>query len=300
MFKKAERKQSKLRLAICGPAGSGKSYSSIMIAKGLTQKNGKIAVIDTENGSSELYSHIANFDVATLTPPYTPQRYIDLIKMAEKSGYSTLIIDSLSHAWQGSGGILEMHEKATKGKTNSFAAWGVVTPLHNALIEAIISSPIHIIATMRTKTAYEVATENGRTKVQKLGLAPVQRDGMDYEFTVVFDLLSDSHIAVVTKDRTGLFANQPEQFQPSETTGKKLLQWLESGLDLEEYSSKQLEVFKDQLDQSKSLQSMKDWWHQNQSTIDQLLPEHIQEVKSCWISKKETLVEPINNHPSQH
>jgi hypothetical protein len=297
MFRKAERKQSKLRLALCGPAGSGKSYSALQIAKGLTKNNGKIAVIDTENGSSELYSHIANYDVATLTPPYTPQRYIDLIKTAEKSGYSTLIIDSLSHAWQGSGGVLEMHEKATKGKTNSFAAWGVVTPHHNALIEAIQCSPIHIIATMRTKTAYEVATENGRTKVNKLGLAPVQRDGMDYEFTVVFDLLSDSHTAQASKDRTGIFGNQ-QQFQPSENTGKKLLQWLESGVDHKESSSKQLEVFKVQLDQSDSLQSMKDWWHQNQSTIDQLLPEHIEEVKSCWISKKETIVEPINNHPS--
>jgi hypothetical protein len=297
MFKKAERKQSKLRLAICGCSGSGKSYSALQIAKGLcsNDRSGKIAVIDTESGSSELYSHIANFDIAILTPPFTPQRYIDLIHAAEKGGYSTLIIDSLSHAWQGAGGILEMHDKATTGRTNSFAAWGVVTPLHNALVEAILSSPLHIIATMRTKTAYEVVSENGRTKVNKLGLAPVQRENMEYEFTVVFDLLSDSHTANVSKDRTGLFTNQSQQFQPNENTGKKLLQWLESGVDVEESSTKQLEAFKVQLDQSDSLQSMKDWWHLNQSTIDQLLPEHIQEVKSCWLSKKDSF---INNHPS--
>jgi hypothetical protein len=297
MFKKAERKQSKLRLAICGCSGSGKSYSALQIAKGLCSNDsnsGKIAVIDTESGSSELYSHIANFDVAILTPPFTPQRYIDLINTAEKAGYSTLIIDSLSHAWQGAGGILEMHDKATTGRTNSFAAWGVVTPLHNSLVEAILSSPLHIIATMRTKTAYEVVSENGRTKVNKLGLAPVQRENMEYEFTVVFDLLADSHTANVSKDRTGLFSNQ-QQFQPSENTGKKLLQWLESGVDVEESSTKQLEAFKIQLDQSDSLQSMKDWWHLNQSTIDQLLPEHIQEVKSCWLSRKDSF---INNHPS--
>jgi hypothetical protein len=295
MFKQATRKQSKLRLAICGCSGSGKSYSALQIAKGLCSKDsGKIAVIDTESGSSELYSHLANFDVAILTPPFTPQRYIDLINSAEKAGYSTLIIDSLSHAWQGAGGILEMHDKATTGRTNSFAAWGVVTPLHNALVEAILSSPLHIIATMRTKTAYEVVSENGRTKVNKLGLAPVQRENMEYEFTVVFDLLSDSHTANVSKDRTGLFANQ-QQFQPSEKTGMKLLHWLESGVGHSEASTKQLEAFKVQLDKSDSLQSMKDWWHLNQSTIDQLLPEHIQEVKSCWLSKKDSF---INNHPS--
>ena len=299
MFKKAERKQSKLRLAICGCSGSGKSYSSLLIAKGLCSKDGgKIAVIDTENGSSELYSDIAPFDVAVLNPPYTPQRYIDLIKMAENFGYSTLIIDSLSHAWQGSGGILEMHDKATTGRTNSFAAWGVVTPFHNALVEAILSSPLHIIATMRTKTAYEVVSENGRTKVNKLGLAPVQRENMEYEFTVVFDLLSDSHTANISKDRTGLFANEQKQFQPNENTGKKLLQWLESGVDVEESSTKQLEAFKEQLHKSDSIQSMKDWWHLNEPAIDQLLPEHIQEVKSCWLSKKESFADPINNHPS--
>ncbi len=224
MFKKAERKQSKLRLAICGCSGSGKSYSSLLIAKGLTTNNGgKIAVIDTESGSSELYSDLADYDVATLTPPFTPQRYIDLINSAEKAGYSTLIIDSLSHAWQGAGGILEMHDKATTGRTNSFAAWGVVTPLHNALVEAILSSPLHIIATMRTKTAYEVVSENGRTKVNKLGLAPVQRENMEYEFTVVFDLLSDTHTANVSKDRTGLFANKQQQFQPSENTWEEIV-----------------------------------------------------------------------------
>ncbi|MBF0380585.1 MAG: AAA family ATPase [Magnetococcales bacterium] len=299
MFRKAERKQSKLRLALCGTAGSGKSYSAILIAKGLCSRDGdKIAIIDTENGSSELYSDLVDFDVAQLKPPYTPQRYIDLINGAEKAGYSTLIIDSLSHAWQRAGGILEMHDKATTGKTNSFAAWGVVTPLHNALVEAILNSPLHIIATMRTKTGYEIVSQNGRTKVNKLGLAPVQRENMEYEFTVVLDLISNSHTANASKDRTGLFANQKQQFQPNENTGKKLLQWLESGVDNKEYSSKQMEVFKKQLQKSNSIQSMKDWWHQNQSTIDQLLPEHIQEVKSFWISKKETLSDPINNHPS--
>jgi hypothetical protein len=298
MFKKAERKQSKLRLAICGCSGSGKSYSSIMIAKGLcsnSSSGSKIAVIDTESGSSELYSHIADYDVAVLTPPFTPQRYIDLIHTAEKAGYSTLIIDSLSHAWQGAGGILEMHDKATTGRTNSFAAWGVVTPLHNALVEAILSSPLHIIATMRTKTAYEVVSENGRTKVNKLGLAPVQRENMEYEFTVVFDLLADSHTANVSKDRTGLFTNQ-QQFQPSEATGKKLLQWLESGTDQNAESNKLLTNLQSQISSADTLSKLKTVWQENEQDIDnQLIPEDIDTLKADWLSKKDSF---INNHPS--
>jgi hypothetical protein len=298
MFKKAERKQSKLRLAICGCSGSGKSYSALQIAKGLcsNDSNNKIAVIDTESGSSELYSHLANFDVAILTPPFTPQRYIDLIHAAEKAGYSTLIIDSLSHAWQGAGGILEMHDKATTGRTNSFAAWGVVTPHHNALVEAILSSPLHIIATMRTKTAYEVVSENGRTKVNKLGLAPVQRDNMEYEFTVVFDLIAGSHTANVSKDRTGLFANQPQQFQPSENTGKKLLQWLESGVDQNEESTKLLTNLQSQICSADNLSKLKTVWQENEQDIDnRLIPEDINTLKADWLSKKDSF---INNHPS--
>ena len=174
MFRKAERKQAKLRLALCGPSGSGKTYSALLIAQGLAP-GGKIALIDTERGSGELYADLTEYDVAPLEPPYTPARYIELIESAEEAGYDVLIIDSLSHAWTGEGGVLDMHDKAAAASRsgNSFAAWREVTPQHNQLVDAILGANLHIITTMRTKTAYDLVDDGrGKKKPVKIGLAP--------------------------------------------------------------------------------------------------------------------------------
>jgi len=228
MFRKAQRKRSKLRLAIIGPAGSGKTYSSLVIAMGLVGEGGKIALVDTENGSGELYSHLCEYDVAPLTPPFSPEKYIEAIKAAEKMGYDVLIIDSLSHAWAGQGGILDIQDKAAKAVKNFFAAWREVTPMHNRLVDAMLHANLHIIVTMRAKTAYEVQQDGqGCVKPVKIGLAPIQRDGLEYEFTVVLDLAIDGHVASVSKDRTGLLDGQ--FFTPTPDTGRVLRDWLESG-----------------------------------------------------------------------
>ena len=228
MFHKAERRKAKLRLAIAGPSGSGKTYSALLLAQGL---GGKIAMIDTESGSGELYANLTEYDVCTLTPPFTPQKYIDAIKAAEDAGYNVLIIDSLSHAWVGPGGLLEMHDNATRNnmnKGNSYTAWRDVTPKHNALVDAILQSKCNVIATMRSKTEYAQTEENGKKVVKRLGMSPVQRDGMEYEFTVFLDL-DASHNATASKDRTGLLDGQV--FTPSSQAGKSLLEWLESGVE---------------------------------------------------------------------
>ena len=221
-FQKAQRKNAKLRLAITGPAGSGKTYSSILIAQGL---GGRIAMIDTENGSGDLYADIADYDTCTMQAPFDPRKYEQLIHDAEKAGYNTIIIDSLSHAWAGRGGILDLHAQVTQAsKTgNSYTAWARVTPLHQGLVDAMLSSPCHIIATMRSKTDYII---NENRQPVKVGLAPIQRDGMDYEFGTVFDLTA-THLATVSKDRTGLFDETP--FRISAETGKNLANWLNSG-----------------------------------------------------------------------
>ena len=223
-FKPAQRKRAKLRLAIAGPSGAGKSYSSLVVASGIAPWS-KIAVIDSENGSAELYAHLGGYSVLTIEAPYDPQKYINAIHIAEQSGFEVIIIDSLSHAWNGEGGILDQQGKVAdvKYKGNSWAAWRECTPKHNALVEAMLKSSCHIIATMRSKTEYAQVTENGKTGIKKLGMAPIQRDGMEYEFTAVFDL-SLEHVVSISKDRTGLFDGH--YFKPDVMTGRKLLTWL--------------------------------------------------------------------------
>ena len=228
-FRKAEKRKAKLRLAITGAAGSGKTYGALLIAKGI---GGKIVLLDTENGSGDLYAGVCDYDVGTIKAPYTIDKYIDGIKQAESLGYDIIIIDSLSHAWAGEGGLLETVDNiaASSRSGNSYTAWRQVTPMHNKLIETMLNSPCHIIATMRSKTEYVIVeNDKGRKEPRKVGLAPVQREGMDYEFGVVFDL-GQNHMATVSKDRTSLFDGQV--FTLSQQTGQTLKEWLESGVDI--------------------------------------------------------------------
>lgn len=228
-FAKAERKTAKLRAALCGTSGSGKTYSALLLARGLAGDGGKIAVIDTERGSASLYSDVTDFDVAELAPPFNPRRYRELIAEAAR-GYDVLVIDSLSHAWTGEGGVLEMHDKATQAARggNSYTAWRDVTPEHNALVDAILAAPCHVILTMRSKTAYELQeNEKGKKTPVKIGLAPIQRDGMEYEFTLVWDLSVEKHIATASKDRTRIWDGRNDVIGVKH--GAELKAWLESG-----------------------------------------------------------------------
>lgn len=224
MFRKAQKSLSKARICLAGPAGSGKTYSALLLASGLGEK---IAMIDTEHGSGDLYSDRFSYDILPISAPFECKKYIDGIKEAEAQGYDVTIIDSLTHAWAGEGGLLDMKDKIMQsGKGNDWTAWRFVTPHHNQLVEAILQSKCHIIATARSKMKYAPEEENGKIKkVRKIGLDPILREGMEYEFTVVFDI-SNEHVATSTKDRTSLFDAQ--FFTPTRETGAKLLAWLNS------------------------------------------------------------------------
>lgn len=222
LFKPACKKQQKLRLLLEGAAGSGKTYSALLIAKALGKK---IAVIDTEKGSASLYDKLVEFDICEISPPFTPERYIAAITEAEKAGYEVLIIDSISHEWSGKGGCLDL-QAALGGR---YQDWAKVTPRHNAFIDAILQSNLHIIATARTKTDYETTNTNGKMKVEKVGLKTEQRDGLDFEFTLVFRL-NENHIASANKDRTSLFNGKEAVID--ENVGAQLLQWLNDGEEL--------------------------------------------------------------------
>lgn len=220
--RRATRKAAKLRLALDGIAGSGKTMSALLIASGI---GGKIVLIDTENGSGDLYSDIIPYDVVPMKAPYSPERYIKIIKRMEELGYDVIIIDSLSHAWAGSGGALEKQQNVTKRTGNSYTAWAEITPLQNQLIDTIIQSSAHVIVTMRTKMEHAIETDiSGKTTIRKLGMGVIQREGMEYEMTVVFDMNGD-HSATVTKDRTRLFDGQT--FIPTKKTGETLKAWLD-------------------------------------------------------------------------
>jgi hypothetical protein len=229
MFKPAQRKQAKLRLALIGCSGSGKSYSALLLAKGL---GGKVAVLDTERGSASLYSDICKFDTCELNAPFSPERYVKVIKEAEQAGYTTLIIDSLSHAWAGEGGLLEMVDNCTASSRskNAFTeGWKKCTPEQNKLMNAILTCNLHIICCLRTKVAYEIQSDGqNRMKPVKLGMAPIQREGVDYEFTLIFDIDNESHLSVASKNRTSLFKGTP--FLITENTGKEISNWLNEGV----------------------------------------------------------------------
>lgn len=223
-FSPASRRQARLHLALIGPAGSGKTYTALKLA---THLGKRVALIDTERSSACTYAGDFKFDVCELDDHH-PQTYIDAINAAADAGYEVLIIDSLSHAWAGRDGALELVDKAaarSKGN-NTFSAWRDVTPLHNKLLDAILGSPCHVIVTLRAKMAYEQEKDaKGRTQIRKLGLAPVQRDGVEYEFDIVGDMDTD-HNLVISKSRCSQLADAVIN-RPGEELARTLRGWLE-------------------------------------------------------------------------
>ncbi len=225
-LKQAQRHQVKLRIGLSGPSGYGKSYSSLLLAYGITNDWSKIAIIDTENNSASLYSHLGDFNVLTLDEPYSPERYIEAIKVCEKASVEVIVIDSITHEWRGKGGCLQIHESLG----GRFQDWSKVSPRHQAFIDAILQSSLHIITTTRRKVDYSLDSDmNGRTKVVKHGTKEITREGYEYELTVNFELINDKHLARASKDRTGLFMDKPE-FVINKATGRKLMQWCNEGV----------------------------------------------------------------------
>jgi len=225
-LRKATRKKAKIRLGLSAISGGGKTYSSLLIAKGMANGDlSKVAIIDTENGSGDLYANLGDYNVFTLEAPYEPERYIKAIKECENAGMEVIIIDSITHEWDGKGGILDISNSMAG---NSYTNWAKLTPRHQSFIDAILQSKCHIITTVRRKQDYEMTTNsNGKLVPQKIGLKEVTREGFEYELTVNLEL-DTKHNASCSKDRTGLFADKPE-FIPSEETGKMLLDWCETG-----------------------------------------------------------------------
>jgi hypothetical protein len=271
-FQKAMRSKCKIKLGVQGSSGSGKTYSSLLLAYGLTNDWSKIAVIDTENGSAHLYAHLGDYRVLNLSAPYSPERYIEAIQLAEQEGYECLVIDSLSHEWNGSGGILDIHSNIPG---NSFTAWSKVTPRHNACIQAILNCNMHVIATLRSKTEYVMNERNGKQLPEKVGLKATQRDDTDYEFTIVFEL-NQQHLAMVSKDRTGIFKNTHE-LKINSDTGMLIKEWCESAAPVHDEITVEV-PFTNQIEACNSMPELLDLYA--------LHEDKQQEYKDAFIKRK--------------
>lgn len=230
LLRKAQRQKAKLRIGISGPSGSGKTYSALLIAKAIVKGDmSKVAVIDTENGSADLYSHIGEYNVLPLQAPYSPENYIKAITECENAGMEVIIIDSVTHEWDGKGGCLEINEllAKTKFKGNTWGAWSETTPRHQKFIEAITQSKVHVITTARSKTDTMMTEDK---KVKKVGLKEIQREGFEYELTLNFTLDRDGHHATASKDRTEMFIDR-DPFVITEAIGEELIAWAEQGVE---------------------------------------------------------------------
>lgn len=225
-IRKAERKQSKIRLGLSGPAGSGKTHSALLVARGLVDKWEEVGLIDTESGRGDFYSHLGEYNIIRLSAPFSPERFIEAIDAMEKAGMKAIVLDSISHEWEGPGGCLEINDALANSKFrgNTWSAWSETTPRHRRFIDRMIASPAHIIATVRNK----VDTVMDGSKVKKVGTKDLTREGFDYEMTLFFNIDHGSHMAIATKDNTHLF-DKIDPFLISQKTGEMIRAWSESG-----------------------------------------------------------------------
>ena len=244
VLKKAQRKKVKLKIGIAAPSGGGKTASALIMGYGLVKGEhpdwsddqvwDKIAIIDTENGSGELYANctigstaIGSYNSVSIEPPYEPTKYIEAMDACKAAGMEVCIVDSLSHAWNGQGGLLEKQANIAKRTGNSYTAWRDISPVYQKLIDTILQTDMHFICTMRSKIEYvQEKDDRGKTTVKKKGMAPQIRDGAEYEFSMFLEIDAD-HQAFVSKDRTGVIDGQ--YFTVTPDVGIKLAHWLEGG-----------------------------------------------------------------------
>ena len=269
-LQQASRKKAKIKLGLQGPSGSGKTYSALLLSYGLTGDWNKIAVIDTENHSADLYAHLGSYQTLPLEAPFSPERYIEAIRTCIQGGMEVIIIDSISHEWFSTGGILDIHGSMTG---NSFTNWSRLTPRHNAFIQEILQSPVHVIATLRSKQDYVLIEKNGKQVPEKVGLTGITREGFDYDLTLVFEL-DIKHNANATKDRTALFIDKPE-IKISTGTGKTILEWCNDGT--EEIQP----LFDKRINECKSLSDL--------IKLYQDSPQHQKQYQEAFTKKRKTL-----------
>lgn len=279
-LRKAERRQAKIKLAIQGASGSGKSMSALLLAYGLVNDWSKVVIIDTENRSADLYAHLGDYNVLNLSPPYSPEKYIKAIEVCERSNMEVIIIDSISHCWEF---LLDCHSRMTG---NSFSNWRKITPRQKRFMDRILQSDRHIIATLRTKQDYVLNKKDGKYIPEKVGLKAIQRDGVDYEFTIVFDI-NLRHLSTASKDRTSLFTGIKE-FSITTETGKAILDWCNAGTTVEDV--------KKQIQQAKSVEDLNNLYRQHPDLYESLETEFKKKKQSLTKQQLKAKSNGITSH----
>lgn len=278
-LRKAQRQIVKLRIGLSGPSGSGKTRSALELAYGITRDWTKIAVIDSENGSADLYSDLGPYSVLSLEAPYTPERYTQAINACDIDGIEVIIIDSISHEWEGRGGALETNDKLAqaKFKGNTWGAWSETTPRHQEFIQSILTSSKHIITTARSKVETAQIEDNGRKKVVKLGMKEITREGFEYELTINFNLDREKHLAIASKDRTGLFIDR-DPFIITAETGRELVEWNNTGVDGQELEAERKRKADEEA--KKKAEELDRFYNEMVSTLEEV--KFIDDLAKLW------------------
>ncbi len=275
----SSKKQAKIKLALQGCAGSGKTYSALLLAYGLCSDWSKIAVIDSENGSADLYASLGQYNVLPLQDNFTPENYAEAIEVCENAGMEVIIIDSISQCWDN---LLEYHAGL---QGNSFTNWQKVTPRINAFMQKILQSDKHIICTMRCKQDYVLNEKNGKIVPEKVGLRAVMRDGIDYEFTIVFDI-NMKHQTISSKDRTNLFMGKPD-FTITTSTGQSILNWCNDGVNVD--------MIRLQVSKAKTIEELTEIYHKYPEWYQQLTTDFVQKKSQLQAETRES---QINYNPN--
>lgn len=282
-LRQSQRRKAKIKMALQAPSGAGKTMSAILLAKGLCNGDlSRVVVIDTENGSADLYAHLGNYNVISLKPPFTPQQYVEAINVCEKANMEVIILDSISHCWDY---LLDYHSSLAG---NSFTNWAKIKPLEKSFIDKILQCDAHVIATMRTKQDYVLNQKDGKFIPEKVGLKAVQRDGVDFEFTLVLDI-DIKHYAIASKDRTSLFMDKPE-FKITPEIGSKILEWCNQDFSQEAttdmYTDPMLSEISEKIIKCENLTALLALYKQ--------YPEHQEALKSKYEEQKRKLLNKPN------
>ena len=289
-LRKATRKQAKLRIGLSWPSWSWKTYSALQLAYWITWDWEKIAIIDTENWSADLYSNLWDYLVLTLEPDYTPENYIEAIKTCENAWVEVIIIDSITHEWSWKWWCLEINEKIAqaKFKWNTWSAWSQTTPRHQKFLETIVNSSCHIITTARSKTE----TIQVEWKIKKIWMKDEQREWFEYEMTIMFNIDRENHLAIASKDRTNLFIDK-DPFIITQSIWEEIKKWnlsWEKTKSKEEISSELFTEYFEKLQTCSDLDSLKEVFTEINWNKLKLNEQHLLELTELKDQIKNSLV----------